>query len=124
MDFVIFILKRPLMSLFIFVSSFGLFMLIANTLTNKEYENAIKNPNKIVKCGIYKGVKEVRKTNLHRGSFYRVFVFDGESFTSDINLASFNLGKGKYKKPENLLLGDRVCLTISNGLIIKFNIQK
>ena len=124
MDLLIFIFKRPFLSLVIIVLVFLLFMFFTSSFSNSEYKNAINNPNKIVKCGIYKGVKEIRETNLHRGKFYRIFVFDGDSFASDINLASFNLGPNKHKKPENLLLGDRVCLTISNGLIIEFNIQK
>lgn len=119
------IIKRPLISLIVLSGSCIILFTFMWYLSGYEYNGAMKNPDKILRCGLYQGViRENGKTNLHKDYFYRSIVFDGNQLPSRVN--SFNFGQNKFYKQQldSVKNGDRVCLMISNGVVVEFNIQK
>ncbi len=76
---------------------------------------------------MYEGVQVEKDTSLirPRDQSYKVFTFDGDNSMSRIHFASFNYGPNKQYKEQvrNAKKGDRVCLTISGGLVIEFKIK-
>lgn len=115
LDMFYYVLKRFLILSFIGIVSIYSLVLISRS----EYKQLVQSPNQYVRCGVYKGSKEVRKTRLHNPNFYKVFAFDNDNFDSDIYSGDFNLGPSEKRGAGKLYIGDRVCLTFSQGVVIK-----
>ena len=114
-------LKWEKIATIIMITAFTFFLVCIPKCVSHQEESAVNHPHKVIKCGIYQGIREVPKSFLEKKRREVLVVFDGDSNLTELRFRWFIQG---YDEPlkvitKEVAIGDHICLTMTPGWIIK-----